>query len=92
MFTLTFISIFHTLFSNKEFTLLAKQEINNQTCKTVRINMNSKVNISQSQVSSSNIMWQKLGQKIMRETFTKILKIHKSKEKTNIYFLSISNM
>ena len=63
MFTLTFISIFHTLFSNKEFTLLAKQEINNQTCKTVRINMNSKVNISQSQVSSSNITWQKLGQK-----------------------------
>jgi len=74
-------SIFHTLFSNKEITLLAKQEINNQTCKTVRINMNSKVNIPQSQVSSSNIMWQEFRSRTMQETFTKILKIHKSKEK-----------
>ncbi len=73
----TFMSIFHTLFSNKEFPLLAKQETNNQTCKTVRINMNSEVNISQSHVSSINIMWQRLGQKSCK-------KLHKNTQNTQI--------
>jgi len=43
--------------------------------------MSSEVNVSQGHISSLNIIWQKLNQKIMQETSQKMHKVHKLVEK-----------
>jgi len=48
--------------------------------------MNSVANISQSQVPSTNIIWQKIGSKVMQEISLKIHKTHNSIEEISIYF------
>jgi len=54
--------------------------------------MNSVANISQSQVPRTNIIWQKIGSKVMQEISLKIHKTHNSIEEISIYFLSTLNM
>jgi len=51
--------------------------------------MNSVANISQSQVPRTNIIWQKIGSKVMQKISLKIHKTHNSIEEISIYFLSI---